>query len=290
MIQQAKDLLSFKAFKPSKQDIKVPLYERFNKAEPFMGVLLSNNLLTLSEIQYKSAYEVSVSHIKNFSVNSNEDIVKYVATYSKGNKLSHVLLLSSPGIQVLKFDYGLPKKGINRLYDVKHLMGDVLSEPIEEGRTYAYTSRNQSSESLVFSYDEIALNAYSSLINDAGLEIVRASCGIYTTFDYLFNENTKFFEIQQILFILCGNALIMGSIVEGRLQQLSFRNNLDNKDFQCHIQRMIERFEFNHDQISYLNCSDWDFEMHFNRIYPNLKRVPIFESSYEGVFQSACYG
>lgn len=290
MIQQAKDLLSFKAFKPSKQDIKVPLYERFNKEETFMGVLLSNNLLTLAEIQYKSACEVSVSNIKNFSVNSNEDIVKYVASYSKGNKLSHVLLLSSPGIQVLKFDYGLPKNGIDRLYDVKLLMSDVLSEPVEEGRTYAYTSKIQSSESLVFSYDETALNAYTNLINDAGLEVVRTSCGIYTTFDYLFDVHIKFFEVQQILFILCGDALIMGSIVEGKLRQLSFRNNLDNKDFQSHIQRMSERFECDHEQILYLNCSDWDFEMHFNRNYPNLKRVPIFESSYVGVFQSACYG
>ncbi|PWU06489.1 MAG: hypothetical protein C5B43_01710 [Verrucomicrobia bacterium] len=201
-----------------------------------------------------------------------------------------MLLLSSPGIQVLKFDSGLSKSGIDRLYDVKYLMSDVLSEPVEEGRTYAYTSCKQSSESLVFSYDEIALDKYSSLMNDIGLEVIRASCGIYTTFDYLFYENSKFFEVPQILYIFCSDALIMGSIVDGKLQQLSFRNNLDNKDFQCHIQRMIERFEYNHEQILYLNCSDWNFETYINRNYPSLKRVPIFENSYIGVFHSACYG
>ena len=124
----------------------------------------------------------------------------------------------------------------------------------------------------------------------AGLEVVRASCSIYAMLDYLINEDTEFLTYSQIVLIYSNDSLIIGSICDGKFQQIGFRSNIDAEDSKCHILRMIERFDYKHSQISYINCSDWDIEMYFKQHYSDLKIEPIFQDSFSGILQLVCYG
>lgn len=288
MFKQLKDLLSFKAFMPSKLDIKVQLNERFRAGEALMGILMSKDFLTFAEIQCSSS-AVNVKNVTSCTISTNEERINSISSFAKGNELSSAVLLSSPGMQVLKLDQSLPKKGVDRLYDVKHTMSTILSGE-EEGRVYAYVSRPKFEETLIFSYDEVLINFYVNLINNAGLEVARTSCSIYAILDYLFNENEVFLNEEKILLIYSSDALIVGSISEGRLQQIGFRTSVDIKDLQCNISRMIERFDAKHHQIAYINCSEWNAKAYFDQNYPFLKSISIFQDSNIGVFQSACYG
>lgn len=290
MLKQAKELLSLQAFKSSKWDVKVPLLKRFHSSGPIIGISISHEGLTCAEIQYQKDSEIIVIKVKHYSSNSEEEMLKAIASFAKGNGLSYAILLASPDMQIMKLEKSLPQKGINRLYDVKHRMDEILEEPEEEGRAYAFVCNPQFAETLVFSYDQVKIDYTANLVNHAGLEVVRVSCGIYSILDYLLNEKSEFLTREQILVINSNDSLIVASIYEGRFQQLGFRHGVEKKELECHILGMINRFEYPHTEISYVNCSDWDMHEFCNQHYPNLKTRSIFEDSFKGLFQAVSYG
>lgn len=293
MLQQAKDLLSFKAFKPSKLDIKIPLGERFLGEGPIMGISISNDFLTLAEIEYTLNSAITVRNAKSFSVSTEEERINTITSFAKGNELFYTVLLNSSGIRVSKLDKALSKKGVDRLYDVKHGISEIqeiLGEQVEEGRGYAYVSNPKFDETLVFSYDQAIVDYNVNLVNSLGLEVVRAGCSIYAILDYLLNDDPEFLIPDRILFIYSNDSLIIGSICESKFQQIGFRSNIVTKDLQGHISRMIERFDYKHSQLSYVNCSTWDIEIYFKLHYPDLKIQPIFQDSFMGIFEAACHG
>jgi len=100
----------------------------------------------------------------------------------------------------------------------------------------------------------------------------------------------EFLSNDQILLIYSSDSLIIASICENRFQQISVRANIEKEDMESHISKMIERFEYKHAKVSYINCSDWDIQTYFSLNYPSLKVVPVFENSFEGIFQAASYG
>ncbi len=293
MLQQAKDLLSFKAFKPSKHDVKVPLVERFLGEGPLMGISISKDCLSLAEIEYTHNSAIVVKNVKSCTFSTEEEMINAIISFAKGNELFYTILLNSPGIQVIKLDKDLSKKGIDRICDAKHEISQIqemIKEQVEEGRAYAYASNRTFPETLIFSYDQTIVDYNVNLVNSLGLEVVRTGCGIYGILNYLFNENSEFFHQDKILFIYSNDSLIIGSIGESKFQQVGFRSNIVAKDLQCHISRMIERFDHKHSQLSYINCSHWPIEMYFTKHYPGLKISPIFQDSFIGTFESVCHG
>lgn len=296
MFKQAKDLLSFRAFKPSKLDIKVPLAERFCKGGPLMGVSMSRNSLTCAEIEFKYGTEASVSKIKTLSINwngqetsANEEQIKAITAFARENGLFHVVLLNSPDMQIVKLD-GSIKTNADSLYNESYSMAKILEEQSEEGRVHVYVSNPKFDETLIFSYKQFKIDNSAFLINGAGLEVVRAGCSIYAVTNYLMNVRPEFLSNDQILLIYSGDSLIIASVCENRFQQISFRANIEKQDVEVHISKMIERFDHKHSQASYINGSDWDVQNYFSLNYPSLKVDPVFENSFEGIFQAACHG
>ncbi|OAI50235.1 hypothetical protein AYO37_01315 [Opitutia bacterium SCGC AG-212-L18] len=150
MFKQAKDLLSFKAFKPSKSDVKVQLRERFFKSGSIMGISISKHCLTCAEIQFASPAGAEISKVKIFPVTINceedkqeetelkaeEESVSIITAFAKENGLSHALLLNSPEIQIQKVNRASRKIGVDRLYDIQCAMDIMFAGPVEEGRAY----------------------------------------------------------------------------------------------------------------------------------------------------------
>lgn len=308
MLKQAKDLLSFKAFKPSKRDVKVPLMERFYKEGPIMGVSLSKHCLTCAEIEFTNQSEISVSKVKTFPINceeqeaisasestttpsrAEEDKIEAMTLFARENNLSHVVLLHSPEIQIVKLETASNKIGVDRLYDAKHTISETLGEEPEEGRAYAYVGNPKFDETLIFSYDQAKIEYTVNLLISAGLEVVRAVCSIYGIIDYLVNDRPEFLSHNQILLIYNSDCLVIASICENRFQQIGFRARIAEDEIASCIPRMIERFECEHNQVSYVNCSNWDTQTYFSQNYPSLKMVPVFPDSLKGMFQAASYG
>ncbi|OAI50699.1 hypothetical protein AYO37_00850 [Opitutia bacterium SCGC AG-212-L18] len=305
MFKQAKDLLSFKAFKPSKLDVKVQLRERFFKSGPIMGISISKHCLTCAEIQFASPAGAEISKIKVFPVTINceedkqeetelkaeEESVSIITAFAKEHGLSHALLLNSPEIQIQKVNRASRKIGVDRLYDTKYAMDIMFAGPVEEGRAYAYVGNSIADETLIFSYHQEKVDAAANLLAAAGLELVRVTCSIYAIIDYLLQDyQSGFLSQNQILLIYSSDCLFVALIWESSFQQIGFRANIEAPDMPSHISRIIERFECEPRQVSYVNCSNWDIQTYFSRHYPRLKLAPIFLDSFSGAFQAASYG
>lgn len=300
MFKEAKDLLLLKAFRPGKSDVKIRLAERFCGQDSIMGVSMSKDSVTCAEIRFtgKSPSEVVVSKVKTFSTadtEKGEEAQRFdtITSFAQENGLSYALLLNSPEIQILKMVVSSDKVGLDRLYHVKQGIDGIFGDPLEEGRAYAYVSNVRTNETLVFSYNQEKVDETANFLVNAGLEVVRTTCSIYVLIDHLINDRSELsvrIEQNPILLIYSNDCLFVASIHEGRFEQMGFRASISIKDISAHLPRMIERFEYNHEQVLYLNCSNWDIEAYFEFNYPGLKMISMFSESFEGMFQVASYG
>ena len=288
MLKQTLELLSLRAFRPDRSDVKVPLTERVGK-EAVMGVLMSSRYVICARIEF-NANGVAVSDFQNYVLSNESDKVRTLSAFAKERGLSSVVLLGSPDFQAIRLDKAIGCVGEHKVDHNEGKLSTILGEPREEGRAYAHLSNPRASESLLFSYKQEKVDFLVDVAQKAGLEVLRATCGIYGILGYLLNEKAEVLNEDQILLIYASGSVFIASIVNHQFQNIGFRTKVYFKDLDQLVPKMIERFNEEHHQITYVNCSDWDLHEFFVAHCPNMTVIPAFENCKEGVFLSACQG
>ena len=288
MLKQTLELLSFKAFRPDRSDVRVSLSVRVGQ-ESVMGVLMSSRYVVCARIEFK-ANEIVIGDCESFVLGNESDKVRTLSTFAKERGLSSLVLLGSPDFQAIRSEKAVAHNKVDSLDYNESKLNTILGEPREEGRGYTYLSNPRASESLIFSYKQEKVDVLVNIAKKAELEVLRTTCGIYATLDHLMHERPEILSKDQLLLLYASGTVFVASIVDHQFCNIGFRSKVYFKELDQIVPRMIERFGKEHDQVTYVNCSDWDLHEFFLSNYSQMKIVPAFEDCRKGVFLAACHG
>jgi len=286
MFTQSWDLITFKAFKPSALDVKVQLKERMRETS-VMGILLSSRCVTCAKIEI-TLKQTNITYHKTFILNNERDKITTLASFAREHGLTQAVVLCSPEFEAINTDQSLSLRGVDRLFGLKNKANEIFKEHFKEGRAYAYVGTPEAEESVKFSYNQEKIDLVLNVANKAGLEVVRITCGIYATFEYLVNE-TDFLEKEQLFFMYASNAVLGVSIGDRQFKNIGFKTKVYFKDLEKIVPKMIKSFDYTHNELTFVNCSDWKLHEFFDKSYPEMKCVSLFEDCKKGVFLSACH-
>lgn len=286
MLKQAKELLSLKAFKPCRMDIKVPLKKRVGR-EKIMGISVYDDMLTLGKIEFGHTIEVPIVTTVSFKDFSEKEAL--IRSFSRKHKLKSAVLMTSPGLEVIRIKKAFPNQW-ERLYVVKHGMKDILGEFYNVQKSYACVSDLRCEESLVFSYNTQKIEAEIEAIESSGLEVLRVTCGIQAVLDHISLSEDSLLSMGGHVLLISGGAIFLVSVEENRFKHFEFKEGISLADLNSTIAAMLAGLDLNKNKLFYLNASSWDIEAFLNTHSLTMNSSSFFEECKKGAFKIACHG